>query len=58
MSGFPKIFCLSFQKVGTTSLHEFLLAAGLTGLGAIGTGVTLAILVGLRLIKKGQQAIP
>jgi hypothetical protein len=26
----PKVFCLSFQKVGTTSLHEFLLAAGLT----------------------------
>jgi hypothetical protein len=26
----PKIFCLSFQKVGTTSLHQFLLSAGLT----------------------------
>lgn len=30
MSGTPKTFCLSFQKVGTTSLHQFLLAAGLT----------------------------
>ena len=25
-----KVFCLSFQKVGTTSLHEFLLASGLS----------------------------
>jgi len=24
----PRIFCLSFQKVGTTSLHDYLLAAG------------------------------
>ena len=30
MTETAKIFCLSFQKVGTTSLHEFLLATGLT----------------------------
>lgn len=30
MTGTAKIFCVSFQKVGTTSLHEFLLASGLT----------------------------
>jgi hypothetical protein len=25
-----KVFCLSFQKVGTTSLHEFLISSGLS----------------------------
>lgn len=30
MTALSKVFCLSFQKVGTTSLHQFLLSAGLT----------------------------